>query len=228
MSASDPLTDKECATLAAACEAFHPSLVAEAGDDQILFALSASAQGVPAAVQTAIALLSAAQRAELKRLLALLNSTAFALGVAGVPRAFAAMSGDDQQRFLLALATSSIPQLRSGFQALRRLSSFMFYGATDERGDNRAWPRIRYEPSTLPPPSPRSDRLRLSDPTKLTSIDADVCVIGSGAGGGVAAAELAKRGLKVVVLEAGPGDQTSDFDQQELRGMQSLYLDSGL
>src|ERR1043165_3765702 len=189
MSASDPLTDKERATLAAACEAFHPSLVAEAGDDQVLFGLSASGQGVPAAVEAAIALLSTAQRAELKQLLALLNSAAFALGVAGMPRTLADMPSEKQQRFLLALATSPIPQLRSGFQALRRLSSFMFYSATDERGDNRAWPRIRYEPSTLPPPSPSSDRLRLSDPTKLTTIDADVCVIGSGAGGGVAAAE---------------------------------------
>ncbi len=228
MSASHPLTDKERATLAAACDAFHPSLEAEPGDDQILFSLSAGTLGVPAAVEAAVALLSTAQRGELKQLLALLNNAAFGLGVARVPRALAAMSRDEQRRFLLALATSPIPQLRSGFQALRRLSSFMYYSATDDRGENRVWPRIRYEPSTLPPPSPSSHRLSLSDPSKLTTIDADVCVIGSGAGGGVAAAELAKRGLKVVVLEAGPGDQAADFDQQELSGMQRLYLDSAL
>src|SRR5437762_8784 len=122
MSASDPLTDKERATLVAACDAFHPSLVDEPGDDPILFGLSASAQGVPAAVETAIGLLSNAERAGLKQLLALLNSSTVSFMVSGVPRALAAMSSDEQRRFLLALATSSVPKLRSGFQALRRLS----------------------------------------------------------------------------------------------------------
>lgn len=35
-------------------------------------------------------------------------------------------------------------------------------------------------------------------------LDADVVIIGSGAGGGINAYELAKAGKKVIVLEAGP------------------------
>jgi glucose dehydrogenase len=35
-------------------------------------------------------------------------------------------------------------------------------------------------------------------------VDADVCIVGAGAAGGVLALELARRGIRVVVLEAGP------------------------
>jgi len=52
-------------------------------------------------------------------------------------------------------------------------------------------------------------------------------VVGSGAGGGVAAASLAGRGLRVIVLEAGSGLQARDFHGRELEGMRDLLLDGG-
>ncbi|MGG1662783.1 GMC family oxidoreductase [Brevibacillus sp. NRS-1366] len=46
---------------------------------------------------------------------------------------------------------------------------------------------------------------------------ADVCIVGAGAAGGVLAYELAKAGLSVVVIEAGPfWDPQSDFASDEL------------
>ncbi|WNC15341.1 GMC family oxidoreductase [Brevibacillus brevis] len=46
---------------------------------------------------------------------------------------------------------------------------------------------------------------------------ADVCIVGAGAAGGVLAYELAKAGLRVVVIEAGPfWDPQSDFASDEL------------
>lgn len=51
---------------------------------------------------------------------------------------------------------------------------------------------------------------------------ADVCIVGAGAAGGVLAYELAKAGLRVVVLEAGPfWDPQRDFASDELE-MQRL------
>jgi len=48
------------------------------------------------------------------------------------------------------------------------------------------------------------------------SYDFDVCVIGSGAGGGPIAYELSKAGKSVVVLEKGPWFKTEDFTKDEI------------
>ena len=45
----------------------------------------------------------------------------------------------------------------------------------------------------------------------------DVCVIGTGAGGGVMIQELTAAGFRVVALQRGPFLQTSQFDDDELR-----------
>ena len=52
-------------------------------------------------------------------------------------------------------------------------------------------------------------------------------IVGSGAGGGVIAGELAQAGLKVVVLEAGGYFDESDFNQLELWAYQNLYWRGG-
>lgn len=45
----------------------------------------------------------------------------------------------------------------------------------------------------------------------------DVCIVGSGAGGAPLAAELAKSGARVVVLEKGPWHKRADFDHDEIK-----------
>jgi len=58
-------------------------------------------------------------------------------------------------------------------------------------------------------------------------IEADVCVIGAGAGGAVAAAELAEGGANVVVLEQGPRHEPDRFSARPLEMMARLYRDGG-
>lgn len=62
--------------------------------------------------------------------------------------------------------------------------------------------------------------------------DADVCIVGAGAAGGVLAYELSKAGLKTVVIEAGPfWDPQKDFASDELSmtrlGWQDTRIVSG-
>ena len=60
-----------------------------------------------------------------------------------------------------------------------------------------------------------------------STIDADVVVIGSGAGGATIAAELAEAGLDVVVLEEGSYYQTRDFTADSSAMIRQLYRDGG-
>jgi choline dehydrogenase-like flavoprotein len=62
--------------------------------------------------------------------------------------------------------------------------------------------------------------------------DADICIVGAGAAGGVLAYELSKAGLKVVVIEAGPfWNPQTDFASDELSmthlGWQDTRIVSG-
>jgi choline dehydrogenase-like flavoprotein len=57
---------------------------------------------------------------------------------------------------------------------------------------------------------------------------ADVCVIGSGAGGAVAAAELAAAGRDVVVLEQGEHWTSRDFTQREDEMLPRLFEEAGM
>jgi GMC oxidoreductase/FAD binding domain len=58
--------------------------------------------------------------------------------------------------------------------------------------------------------------------------ECDVVIVGSGAGGAVAAATLAEAGLEVVVLEAGRAFNRDSYPSDRLKAIASLYRDGGL
>jgi choline dehydrogenase-like flavoprotein len=168
---------------------------------------------VTAAMLESIEKLSPKRRAEVEMLLDLLNAPMrLPLGA--------------RSRILGAMAGSPVAQLRSGFATLKRLSLFTAYSDGAASGENRTWQRIGY-------PGPRDDRSKQQTLPALAwaradeTLDADVVVIGSGAGGGVAAATFARSGRRVVILEAGGAYGAADFTQRET-SIPNLYLDGGL
>ena len=55
------------------------------------------------------------------------------------------------------------------------------------------------------------------------TLEADVAIIGSGAGGGTTAEILSQAGFKVLLIEEGPLKTSSDFKMQEPEAYGSLY-----
>jgi choline dehydrogenase-like flavoprotein len=208
------------------CQAFLPALVAEPGDDARLFSLDAAAVGVAPAVEEAIGHLDHYQQVGLRRFLRLLDRPIVNLLLAGQLRALRHLPQDRREQLLWSLATSRWGAVRRGFQAVKRLSTFLFCSLPGPDGTNPTWPALGYTPAPGGPAAPPA--LALTPITAPTTLTCDVCVIGSGAGGGVIAAELAAAGKKAIVLEAGPGPQAPDYDQRELPGIHGLYLDRGM
>lgn len=58
-------------------------------------------------------------------------------------------------------------------------------------------------------------------------LEADVVVVGSGAGGAVTAYELARKGKRVIVLEAGPYVPSQAFTEDFTESLHALYQDKG-
>eukprot|EP01031_Cornospumella_fuschlensis_P004454 gene4454-5559_t len=55
------------------------------------------------------------------------------------------------------------------------------------------------------------------------TLEADVAIVGSGAGGGTTAEILSAAGYKVLIIEEGPLKTSSDFKMQEAEAYPSLY-----
>ena len=163
----------------------------------------------------------AADRAELDLLLRLLDNRIVNLLLAGVPQPFTRMSPERRERYLRAWATSRIPQRRKAFQALKRLTTVTHYTTP---GAARS---IGY-PGPLGPPPQTPKPIRPLPITIDTTLDCDVVVIGSGAGGGVVAGELAARGKDVIVLEKGGYRNEADFSHQEGDALETMYDAGGL
>jgi choline dehydrogenase-like flavoprotein len=119
------------------------------------------------------------------------------------------------------------PDAAAGIAALTGMTLFLHYGAPDPAsGQNPNWRIFGYPGPASPPPQVEKP-IETVVPDDGAELEADVVVVGSGAGGAVVAGVLAQRGLKVIVLEASGYFNESDFTQLELQAYQEMYWRGG-
>ena len=162
-----------------------------------------------------------ADRAELDLLLRVFENRVVNLLLNAIPRPFTAMPAAQRERYLRGWATSRLAPRRKAFQALKRIITVTHYTTP---GTARA---IGY-PGPLGPPPSTAKPIRPLPVTADTTLTCDVVIVGSGAGGGVVAAELAARGKDVVVLEKGGYRNEADFTHVEGEALEQMYDAGGL
>ena len=201
--------------LAAVCDTFLP------GGEGLP---SASEMKVPERIRAELDLLGRpAMVADLNRLLDTFESPLFNLATTGHNRRFSDLDQERREDYLRRWAASPIALKRRGFQVMKRLT--MLYGC-GEYG-SPYWKLIGYSRPELDPVAPPANlRFRRLEPGP--PVEYDAVVIGSGAGGGVAAARLAMAGKRVLVLERARFVPEKDMEWKELPGYAAFYLDRGI
>ncbi len=190
---------------------------------------SAVERGVPDALAAALDFNPrAVDRWEFLNLLDIWDSSLHSFIEVGSWLQFSVLPREDKQRVMLSWADSRLTLRRATFQALRKAVGFLYVMLPGAPGEaNPVWENMGY-PGPIGVQRPDALRkLSVIVPEGETTLKCDVCVIGSGAGGGVAAAVLAAAGKEVIVLEAGGYFDDADFDGAELKGFQRLYAECG-
>jgi len=211
------LTDAQRSTLSVLCDTIVPA-VRRADDPSGFWGRAASDLGVAQGVE---------------QIILAIPDDAMRVGLLGLLDALAAQglephrSQPSREQTLRNLALVS-PEGGAGVTALANMTLFLTYGAPDpETGRNPNWEIFGYPGPGAPVPDIAKDVRILTPEGDPAQLEADVCVVGSGAGGGVIAGTLAQQGLKVIVLEAGDYYNESDFAQLELKAYQELFWRGG-
>jgi len=189
----------------------------------------ASSVGIDRDVVEAVAQLPAGQREEFATLLRAVESPLTNLLLTGRPVRFTHLDRPAQEKYLQGWAASRLGAKRRGFQAAKRLATGLYYSRPFRNNSHPLWERIHYAPPASVSAIPETlAGLAPTVPESNSEFDADVCVIGSGAGGSVIASRAAEAGFRVVVLEAGEWFPDLAYPRIEKEAHDRLFLGRGI
>ncbi len=166
---------------------------------------------------------------QLRLVLRLIERPVTSLLIGGRAARYSSLRGEQRDAYLQHWVQHRIPLLRSAASALRKLLCFLAYADADEPGDPKIRTRLKaigYNPKPNAATRDHSNIVAF-DPREAQRIAVDVLVIGSGAGGGSVARDLAQAGKSVIVIESGALYDERSFPTRERDAYERLYLDSG-
>jgi len=221
--AASVLSDTQRSVLEGVCDTYVPSVESSSGDPIEREFLARSAGDMLVAAQIEGMFAETLLEEEIAQVAGLLD----AVGAQGFLDADLA----GRTALLLGLADAD-PDAKLGLTQLKALTMLLFYGAPDETtGRNANWEAIGYPGPVSAAPTaeeaPKTIELLGLSGTSET-LTCDVVIVGSGAGGAVIAAECARAGKSVLVLEMGQYKNEQDFNQLEVQGYQEMYYGGGL
>ena len=157
-------------------------------------------------------------RDQLFGILRFVDTRAGALALTGRPVPVSWLTASESERVVQKWHSSRFAAQRSLASSLIAIALIGKYG---EPGPE--WAEIGYAGPIGPPPKkgPQIDSILIDSDEEISC---DVVVVGSGAGGGCAAAQLARAGLDVVIIEKGGHFAERDFHHIERRALQEMYL----
>ncbi|KAG0032660.1 hypothetical protein BGZ82_006451 [Podila clonocystis] len=166
---------------------------------------------------------------ELGMVFKVLSSKVGTLALGGTYAEFASLSREQRTKIVTAWHHSMITKIRIFARALLSLSAIAFYTQPNE---------IIHKAIGYPGPDPEmhSDRFTakafpqydfIQVPPQGLEITYDVVIVGSGAGGGVMAAELSKAGKRVLVIEKGHHYHQSELSLVQTEAFNNLYESRG-
>src|SRR5260370_996442 len=139
-------------------------------------------------------------------------------------RPFRWLGAAERDAYVVDCEKSKIRQRRETLIALKALILMFF--CSDDRikpligYDGQPYKKVEHDPGVV--------ELKVMQPDQGFYDTADVVVVGSGAGGAVAAKELAESGLKVIVLEEGEHFDRRDFTGSPPERLRRFYRGNGL
>lgn len=220
--AATAFNDVQRETLDALCETFVPAVEVDTLDpvEAAFMRRSALDMHLPAQIEGMLAeAMTADELAAVGDLLHALDEQ----GIAEVPI-------DVRTQIVQGMAAADTAA-KLGLTQLRALTLLLFYALPDEHGENPNWEAVGYPgPASAAPSAAQAPKtINVAEVSGDTAtLSCDVCVVGSGAGGSVIAAQAAAGGKSVLVLEAGQYRNEQDFNQLEIQGYQELYYGGGL
>jgi choline dehydrogenase-like flavoprotein len=195
------------------------------GDDYPFTRFKGSEFASAARIQALLNRLPDSQKKEFHQLLKLMCSPLMGLIWPGPFKSFEKLTPDEREELLTSWAKSKKITFRRAFLTLKKLSLFLAYSLDENTHDHPAFASLGY---SFKHDFQGGDRENVEFPkdtflNPTHDLAAQVLVIGSGAGGGVIAYELAKAGLDVLVVEKGDYYDASRMSGKEGEMAAALY-----